>query len=824
MALTNVIANIILELYDHDLTPSTIKTIALDSASRYVSAVIRDRGGIYDIGQNTAVTLTVVRPDKTGVQITGEPIAHEEVTPDEQIITTYGAYAELTPAALAIKGNLRAQFMLTSGDQVLRTEIFTINNGEALDASTDTWAGEYQGYNLDELVQNVNSAVATVEGMESDVSDLKEGLDSVVQGEKKTYQYGCIDCARATIPITDVTSSTYYKYLVDSCSEGDIYVINATGSSGAKPWTFVDSTGKRLSFYQSVGGEWICDSQVIVAPANSAYLISNYHINSTLHPLAYKFGTDVHGESLRIYSENAISISANSDLNSYTTAGNYKVVNVATAGTISNIPEAAGGRLSVIALSGASALHQWYISNNNNWYYRQRISGNWSAWKTVAWQGGVDIKIASLGKPIPTEINGLSQIPSSSDLNDYRTAGTYIVFTASIAKTISNIPENYSGRLIVMSTSATAIVSQIFITNTNNVYTRIFSNGWTDWAKLADNMTAESASAASKGAYNALQAIIKNSQYDIAFANAFAPIRLKNYFGNTQNVHPKVLYIASGFGGHKYWMAYNPYPNSDDAYENPCVAYSDDGYNWTNISGNPIDDPNGNGYNSDTHLVYRADTGVLECWYRHVGPATQNPREETIYRQTTNDGVTWSAKEMLYNNASGNYAKLLSPSVIVENGKYCIWVVNGDGGSSIDYYEAQLSNPSTWFKIRSISFSITDDGISVKPWHLDLIKDNDTYVLLLMCRNGLGIANNRCSLFVATSSDNITYSTAIKVVAGADNWDKYMYRSSIVKVNDIYRIYYSATKGGTSTIYNNAVWGIGITESNELTNGYVGKY
>ena len=38
------------------------------------------------------------------------------------------------------------------------------------------WAGEYQGYNLDELVQSVNSAVATVGEMESDVSDLKEGL------------------------------------------------------------------------------------------------------------------------------------------------------------------------------------------------------------------------------------------------------------------------------------------------------------------------------------------------------------------------------------------------------------------------------------------------------------------------------------------------------------------------------------------------------------------------------------------------------------------------------------------------------------------------
>lgn len=52
MALTNIETNIILDLYDHDLTPTKIKAIALDSNTRYVSAVIRDRGGIYDVGQN----------------------------------------------------------------------------------------------------------------------------------------------------------------------------------------------------------------------------------------------------------------------------------------------------------------------------------------------------------------------------------------------------------------------------------------------------------------------------------------------------------------------------------------------------------------------------------------------------------------------------------------------------------------------------------------------------------------------------------------------------------------------------------------------------
>lgn len=176
MALTNIETTIILDLYDHDTNPTKIKAIQLDSNTRYVSAVICNRGGMYDIGQTAGVTLTVVRPDKTKVQITGETYANEEATPDEQTVTTYGAYAELTQTALAIKGNLRAQFKITSGTQELRTEIFTINNGEALDTSDGEWAGDLDGHNLDEMAQDIEDLSSDVAEIQEDVSDLKEGL------------------------------------------------------------------------------------------------------------------------------------------------------------------------------------------------------------------------------------------------------------------------------------------------------------------------------------------------------------------------------------------------------------------------------------------------------------------------------------------------------------------------------------------------------------------------------------------------------------------------------------------------------------------------
>lgn len=753
---------------------------------------------------------------------------------------------------------------------------------------------------------------------ESDVSDLKSALEGMNPGTEKAYTSGgYINCAQETIDRTVIVPSVNYKYIVDSCVPGDMYLINASGAASAKPWTFIDSIGKRLTYYTS-SGDWACNMQIVQAPANAAYLISNYLIADTPFPFVYKFTDDVFGKSKTLNYTKAVSVPANSNFNNYGSTGNYIVADSATAESIDNIPEEISGRLTVYTLTNQNAIFQVFEGTSGNISWRAYTSGAWIEWRRVATTSFVSTQIANLGAPIPTKTNYISQIQSNSDLDDYKTAGSYIVYTAAIARTIDNIPEQYSGRLVVLATSASAIVSQIFITNTNRMYSRIYNSSWTVWTPInsgtemelgqlyCTQVTSESdfddfttpgnykvmtvaiantilhipenaggrltvftltydsavhqwyistnnnwytreliggnwstwkriadydyvqaetkKNIAAKGAYNALQAIIKNSEYDIAFANAFSPISLKNYLGNTQNVHPKVLYFENGFGGHKYWMAYTPYPYSQDGYENPCIAYSDNGYAWTNIEGNPLDDPNGVGYNSDTHLVYNTANSTLECWYRYVRDANDPPIEETIYRQTTTDGVTWSTKELVYSNTSGSYDRLLSPAIIIDNNKYCIWVVSGENGVHIDYYEAPVSDVTDWTNIRSFNLTYTDDGTAVNPWHLDVIKDGSSYAMLVMCRNSTQIATAKCSLFMAISSDNITYQTPVKVVGGADNWDKYMYRSSIVKVGSVYRIYYSATGGGTTTIYANSVWGIGITESNSLTSGYIGRY
>ena len=178
MALELLETNIVLDVYDHDGTRPSIKSIALDDNTRYVFARLTYQGATYDIGSGATVKLVIIRPDKVGAQIAGEAKEIRMGQADESVVSIYGAYAELDHPAIAVAGTLLGQFVITSGDQILRSQIFAVNNGEALDA--DEWAGQYDGYNLDELVEKVDNAVDKVDGMEADVSELKSGLSDII--------------------------------------------------------------------------------------------------------------------------------------------------------------------------------------------------------------------------------------------------------------------------------------------------------------------------------------------------------------------------------------------------------------------------------------------------------------------------------------------------------------------------------------------------------------------------------------------------------------------------------------------------------------------
>lgn len=239
MAINIISRQIVLDVYKHDGTVPTINAIATDNDTRYVAAAIQNDGTRYDIGSSATVELLVLRSDGIGVGVAGEPHAFTEETPgsynpetDEytpgETITYYGVYAELDQAALAKTGTLLGQFKITSGNQVLHTGLFKINNGRALETETSDWTGEYQGYNLDELVQSVNTAVATVEGMESDVSDLKEAASHIA-----SYGYVPIESGTYSDPdgANKITYNRRYRCVYPICTENISKITIPTGYS-----------------------------------------------------------------------------------------------------------------------------------------------------------------------------------------------------------------------------------------------------------------------------------------------------------------------------------------------------------------------------------------------------------------------------------------------------------------------------------------------------------------------------------------------------------------------------------------------------------------
>ena len=226
MAISNVVKLIALDIYDHDTTPETIKAIAADSETRYVAAEIQSEGIWYDIGSDSDVELIILRPDKVGVAITGQPYPIEyetggEVDPetgDETPVVTqtyYGVYAELDQPALAKAGALLGQFKITNGNQILRTEIFKINNGRALDAETSEWAGEYQGYNLDELVETVNEVSEAANG----VINMTVSSQTLPQG------------ASATVTKTEDEDGIINLVFGLPLASGEVQVVNVSGSN-----------------------------------------------------------------------------------------------------------------------------------------------------------------------------------------------------------------------------------------------------------------------------------------------------------------------------------------------------------------------------------------------------------------------------------------------------------------------------------------------------------------------------------------------------------------------------------------------------------------
>ena len=141
MALEPIVSTVYLDVYDHDTTPTVIKTVASDSRTRFAEAYLQQHGEVYNPDPEAAAYLVALRPDKTVVVgpaelITLVPASYEpdvnvpgdQAVPLIEIPAIYGPKAEITKEMLAIPGTITFQFKIVQGEAELRTEVFKAIN------------------------------------------------------------------------------------------------------------------------------------------------------------------------------------------------------------------------------------------------------------------------------------------------------------------------------------------------------------------------------------------------------------------------------------------------------------------------------------------------------------------------------------------------------------------------------------------------------------------------------------------------------------------------------------------------------------------------
>ena len=259
--------------------------------------------------------------------------------------------------------------------------------------------------------------------------------------------------------------------------------------------------------------------------------------------------------------------------------------------------------------------------------------------------------------------------------------------------------------------------------------------------------------------------------------------------------------------------------HTDQRKENPHVCVSNDKIHWKPFEGEgkavaldpltPFENPDKQ-YNSDTHLVYRKDINTLECYWRQVDNRTQIDK---IMKRTTTDGIHWSkAQNVLVSDAHTD--RILSPSIIYENGRYKMWTVNCKGKYPILYRESK--DGFHWSNPRKIQLKYPSNNL--RSWHLDVIHTNKGYEIIVVAFIN-GHKHREMNLYYTSSKNEHDFKKCITILKPSQKkktWDnRGIYRSSFFVENGTYYIYYSGIgypKGPKSS------QGVGLTYGPSVKN------
>jgi len=231
-----------------------------------------------------------------------------------------------------------------------------------------------------------------------------------------------------------------------------------------------------------------------------------------------------------------------------------------------------------------------------------------------------------------------------------------------------------------------------------------------------------SASSASDGAATFLFYSGFEELLSLAGMNAAEPQVTPTYDGSGQVVHPDVVHVPGGWNGYEYWMGMTPYPNGNQAYENPSVLATNDNATWVVPSGltNPLA-PTPAGHNDDVDMLLVG--GEMVLYYVE----TNDDGQSYVTRFASTDGVDWGAPQVVL--TIPNY--VMSSAVTHDGTTWTMWYLQSPGGCTSSYqdiWRCTSSDGIAWGPAEAVT--IVQPGRV--PWHFDVQYDGSGYDMLFI--------------------------------------------------------------------------------------------
>lgn len=272
----------------------------------------------------------------------------------------------------------------------------------------------------------------------------------------------------------------------------------------------------------------------------------------------------------------------------------------------------------------------------------------------------------------------------------------------------------------------------------------------------------------------------------------FTAEQIANY-GQSQT-HPSIVYAASGWNGHKYWLATTPYPHGVEVFENPCIYYGDEDASgnppriFTPISGtasgsytmvnNPIVKVPGNKTtNSDPDMWLDTSSSIMWLISR------ENSNNFATYSQKSATGQAWTPRGnrdtgFLWKKGVGELVgkpEFLSPAILKIGSKIRIYSLSGTGG--IYRLNDKLNRGRCWglYVMEGTTLEGTGDfsyigksailgKIGIEPWHMDMFIDTRTSYVYMIC----------------SAKNNLTNTTDVYLAESTDGWDFKLFAKPLV--------------------------------------------